>query len=935
MEATVQQAEAEWRQGNFSAAFRIYQGLLFQRLAPGRGAALLAERLTAADMVVIERLVDLAVLLDQFQAADDLLAGMIALNEQAGNRRGADYIRLKRIHLTLGRGLLKKAYSHLEEMAPSLGDLRAIAFTPSGLQAWEERVWVDTEAAEREVLLSRLYLMMGWVLASLGQYRNALAALERGLLHTGENAPDLAQQATVPLELLIASALLEKGDLARARQVLGAIEPFLDALRQPGLAVRWLELSGKLNLMRGNLGEALAQFQQVLELCRERGFHQAALGAMLNLAHILILVNQTRAAENCLRTAQQLGDASTAGRAAFLLEVARARGHSLADSVPIAPSVLEMWEIEDSPLTAPHAPEQTNPLDLPQPDNYLAFFEDRALGFYWYLGRRDWESAAAILRQMREIFVDADSDLVHLRLHVMDGVLAYYQDLWQEAAAKLDKMCAHLRALELKPELWQAQRILGWCWAKLQRASNEQQALATETTALLDEITNSLAAPDQAIFRLNKWTADEEYLAGEIDQLAEIKKHCRWWRPFLRWSLWRRLQALIAHLDRYKDVLAQHAVSGQAGNIKKENASISVWHRLFKHPRCRATIAFLVLPDRTLMVYARRFAFDFGVSPITRLQVRDFVRRWHELARGDANLSFDPWDEQKAVTEHLANQLQIPAVLQKLPRRIRALTIVPDDSLHGFPFAAIFYQGQYLIERYALSRAFEFDSRPATAATVHREALLVGVAKGAGNLPPLPGTSDELDQIEQWLKLQRVAITRFDEAVNKPATKAGVLANLLQAGFFHIACHGIFHPNQPDQSGLVLIPDSGQSEIISLRDLAETNLSGLQHATLSSCWSADNFVLPGRWIISLPETLWRAGAQSILGSLWPVSDALAVAFMTNFYNYLAKLPRDQALQRAQLDCLHRNFPGYDDIDTALPIHWAGFNLYGDHRPLHG
>ena len=108
------------------------------------------------------------------------------------------------------------------------------------------------------------------------------------------------------------------------------------------------------------------------------------------------------------------------------------------------------------------------------------------------------------------------------------------------------------------------------------------------------------------------------------------------------------------------------------------------------------------------------------------------------------------------------------------------------------------------------------------------------------------------------------------------------------------------------------------------------NLTNLRHATLCSCWSADHFILPGRWIISLPETLWRSGTQSILGCLWKVNDKIAVSFMTRFYNYLDEFPRDEALHQTQLDCLNNRLPNCGIEYTDNPFLWAGFNLYGDY-----
>src|SRR5262249_51782970 len=111
--------------------------------------------------------------------------------------------------------------------------------------------------------------------------------------------------------------------------------------------------------------------------------------------------------------------------------------------------------------------------------------------------------------------------------------------------------------------------------------------------------------------------------------------------------------------------------------------------------------------------------------------------------------------------------------------------------------------------------------------------------------------------------------------------------------------------------------------------LSRTEFANCRHVTLSSCWAADNFILPGRWIVSLPETLHRAGAQSILACPWPVDDEVAAAFMARFYDLLADLPRAQALQQTQIECGNSQWPECQHIDTPPPFYWAGFKLFGE------
>lgn len=260
---------------------------------------------------------------------------------------------------------------------------------------------------------------------------------------------------------------------------------------------------------------------------------------------------------------------------------------------------------------------------------------------------------------------------------------------------------------------------------------------------------------------------------------------------------------------------------------------------------------------------------------------------------------------------------------------------MPDDSLQGFPFAALNYKGQYLIERFAISIGLTITGRNVNRNQTVSEALVVAVPNSAesvefGWIPPLPGTVTEINHVQRLLSSRGANVLRVcsSDSDGSIVSKSLLLRELQRVGLAHIACHGIFKTDQPDQSGLILVHDD-QAEILSLRDLAELDLSHLQHITLSACWLADSFVLPGRWAISLPEVLWRAGVGSILGSLWPVSDNAAGKIMARFYQYSTEAPRDLALQRALRDCAQGALDQCAECPVTDPFYWAGYYLYGD------
>jgi CHAT domain-containing protein len=63
----------------------------------------------------------------------------------------------------------------------------------------------------------------------------------------------------------------------------------------------------------------------------------------------------------------------------------------------------------------------------------------------------------------------------------------------------------------------------------------------------------------------------------------------------------------------------------------------------------------------------------------------------------------------------------------------------------------------------------------------------------------------------------------------------------------------------------------------------------------------------------------RAGARSLVMSLWRVDDAATSELMTGFLQEALKQPPDKALQAAMKRLRAKD---------ADPAHWAGFAVYG-------
>lgn len=926
-ERALQDAEDALARGEHIGALDRYIALLTDRL-PTIGASL---SLRAMDAVVIERLAELSVLFGNYSAAADLLSALIAAFAAVGNIVSADYARLKLASVRFAEGRLTASRNAIESLDGARVILDQLDAAPDALAAWERtRAWAssvssdDRAPADRAVLLTRLYLEIGQLFAATGQFVACLHLVERGLAHCGAEAPPMARRARWSLRLLGARAALERGDLGRAESTLTDATPDDGDTTPVVWEVRSLELGARLALLRGQFGRAKSQFERVIDLCRRGGFQAAQMRATLNLAHTLIVLNQTKVASDLLLQvrviAAETHDAATQARADALRQLAIARAQSLADAVAITPSVSEQWDAVNVGIGRPAWASMPFTPDLAASTSFLSLLEDRALLFYAILGQRDWPRAEQTLMELEAACGASDSMVVAARLLAMHGMLAYYWSDWTGAYESFLQAMTAFDDLGLVPDLWQCQRFLAWT-LRQRGEIDKATELVNRSERLLDQMTTSLDQRDRAIFSLNKWTADEEFLAASIASLAMTamrETRAPRWQParlLAEWRVQRGLLSIINHLNRHQQKLSARVL---------EAPRDSAWRprRWWRERRDRATIGYLVLPDRLLVACWCGWTGRFAVRPVTRIALREMVAELHYVLSSAGSES----DVQR-VTQTLSQALGLDALVDSLPPRVTTLRMIADDSLRGVPFAALPAGGAVLVHRFNVVTGFEWfpAQRPRTNA---REALVVGVGKAQDQFRALPNVEPEATFVAKWLESHRFATTVLQDDEDDDATRDNVINRLPTAGRVHIACHGIFQPDAPDRSGLIL-SRGGQPERLSIADLARCDLRQLDLATLSSCWAADSFVLPGRYVISLPYTLWRSGTRSVLAPLWEIDDEVAAHFIQRFYEHLDTQSPIHALRATQLDCLSNELLGANsERQTSHPMHWAGYQLFG-------
>ena len=117
------------------------------------------------------------------------------------------------------------------------------------------------------------------------------------------------------------------------------------------------------------------------------------------------------------------------------------------------------------------------------------------------------------------------------------------------------------------------------------------------------------------------------------------------------------------------------------------------------------------------------------------------------------------------------------------------------------------------------------------------------------------------------------------------------------------------------------------ASVLTALEASNLNLWGTQLVTLSACDTGIGQVRNGEGVYGLRRSFFLAGAETLVMSLWPISDYVTREMMTGYYTGLANgLGRGDALRRAQLAMLARQ-------NRRHPFYWASFIQAGDWRPI--
>lgn len=150
--------------------------------------------------------------------------------------------------------------------------------------------------------------------------------------------------------------------------------------------------------------------------------------------------------------------------------------------------------------------------------------------------------------------------------------------------------------------------------------------------------------------------------------------------------------------------------------------------------------------------------------------------------------------------------------------------------------------------------------------------------------------------------VEAAAIQRIAEGVNYLHSDNATLENVVEAvdeySILHFACHGSFDWRSPEGSGLLL---ANGSWLTTPAIADRLNLKSASLVVLAACEQGLEHIRGGDEHLGLARAFLRAGASSVISSLWPVDDRSTSLLMEKFYwwHLVKGLAPSEALQKAQ------------------------------------
>jgi len=232
----------------------------------------------------------------------------------------------------------------------------------------------------------------------------------------------------------------------------------------------------------------------------------------------------------------------------------------------------------------------------------------------------------------------------------------------------------------------------------------------------------------------------------------------------------------------------------------------------------------------------------------------------------------------------------------------------------------------YLLEEMTVESAPSLAMLTAARPAKNRERNLLLLGDPVSPNPDYPGLplfGAEMSQIGRHFAQNRLAV--FAQQKATPAAYLG--GNPAQYSYIHFVSHAVASRTDPLDSAIILsdtAPENKASEAsfkLYAREIMKHPIDA-RLVTISACYGSGTRSYAGEGLVGLSWAFLRAGAHSVVGALWEVSDESTPRLMDALYQGLES-GQDPAvaLRKAKLTLLH------SQSKFQTPYYWAPFQIY--------
>ncbi len=246
---------------------------------------------------------------------------------------------------------------------------------------------------------------------------------------------------------------------------------------------------------------------------------------------------------------------------------------------------------------------------------------------------------------------------------------------------------------------------------------------------------------------------------------------------------------------------------------------------------------------------------------------------------------------------------------------VHTLVVAPDDLLRTIPFAALHDGQDYLLRRFALVVSPGLTLTTPSASRDRPELLLSGLSQSVQGYGELPYVGIEIQEISALYGGTRLLDETFIERTVHRELSGRAYSMV------SFATHARFGGDLGQSFLLTYDERITLDELQDLISLGRLRDQPLELLVLSACETAEG---DERAALGLAGVAIKAGARSVMASLWAVSDRSTAELVPAFFQRLrdADASKAQALQSAQLTLL-------DHPRFSHPFYWAPFILIGN------